>query len=228
MREVAIGAPEPGSDRTIALLVSQLFLTAWAEEFLEHPAPAARRRTPRPRRRTTPAAPAGPRWEVQVDAGVRLRDWASPALGERVGVVLSRRAGPARLLSTAGFERGAANRASGAAVWTMGQLGAGAGWLSARRGHVAFAAALTGAVVLTEIHGDAASAATAGSSVRGLLGEAAVAAGPRLVWDRLRVGADLQLGVTLPGATARVSGDRDVALSGAWAGVGLTLGWGIR
>ena len=58
--------------------------------------------------------------------------------------------------------------------------------------------------------------------------EAAVAAGPRLMWDRLRIGADLQLGVMFPGATARVSGDRDLALGGVWAGAGLTVGWGMR
>ncbi|MES1209937.1 MAG: hypothetical protein ABUS79_28710, partial [Pseudomonadota bacterium] len=227
VRDVGIGANEPGRDRTIALLVSQLFLTAWAEEFLEHPGPApAANAAPAPP--TRPPVPAGPRWELEADAGMRLRDWSAPALAERFGVAVSRGAGPVRLMATAGFERGAADRVSGAAVWMMGQLGAGAGWRSGRRGRVAFAAALTGAVVFTEIHGDPSSEAAAGSSVRGVLGEAALAAGPRLVWDRLRIGADLQIGVTFPGATARVSGDRDLALGGPWAGAALTVGWGAR
>ena len=208
--------------------MSQLFLTAWAEEFLEHPGPA----TPGPDAtlaiRSPPATPAQPRWEVEADAGVRVRDWSSPAAGERFGLAVSRGAGPVRLVATAGLERGSADRAVGTAVWTMAQLGAGLGWRSARRGRVAFAAALTGTAVLTQVHGDAASSATDSGSVRGVLGQAALAAGPRLLWDRLRIGADLQIGVTFPGATARVSGDRDLALGGTWAGAGLTVGWGMR
>jgi hypothetical protein len=227
-REVAVGAPEPGRDRTIALLVSQLFLTAWAEEFLEHPAPRAPAPDASPPARDARPPPTGPSWELEANGGVRLRDWSAPAVGENVGVTMFRRAGGARLLATAGLERGAAQRASGAAVWTMGQLGAGLGWRSARRGRLAFAAALIGTAVLTEVHGAPGSAATGGSAVRGVLGQATLAAGPRLIWDRLRVGADLQLGATFPGATARVAGDRALALGGVWAGASLTVGWGMR
>ncbi len=228
VRDVTLGGPEPGRDRTIALLVSQLFLTAWAEEFLERPAPAPPAADATLAIRPAAAIPPGPRWELEAGAGLRVRQWSSPALGEHLGVAVARNTGPVRLTATAGLERGSADRALGAAVWTMGQLGAGVSWQSTRRGRVAFAAALVGAAVLAEVHGDAASAATAGSTVRGVLGEAALAAGPRLVWDRLRVGADLQVGVTFPRATARVSGDRDLAVGGAWAGAGLTVGWGVR
>ncbi len=231
VRDVAIGPPEPGRDRTIALLVSQVFLTAWAEEFLEHPAPPPRppgAAPPAPPPPAPAAAPAGPTWELEAGAAVRVRDWSAPARGERLALALSRAAGPVRLLATVGFERGSADRTPGAAVWTMGELGAGLGWWSARRGRAAFAAALTGSAVYTQVHGEAAAAATDGGSVRGVLGQLALAAGPRLLWARLRLGADLQLGVAFPGATARVSGDRDVALAGVWAGAGLTVGWGLR
>jgi hypothetical protein len=228
VRDVTIGPPEPGRDRTIALLVSQVFLTAWAEEFLEHPTPPPPAPPAGPTPREPASSPAAPAWEVEATGGVRLRDQAALARGEWVAASVARAAGPVRLLATAGFERGAAGRASGTVAWTMGELGVGLGWRSARRGRLAFAAALTGTAALTEVHGDAASAETAGSSLRGVLGQVALAAGPRLVWTRLRVGADVQLGVTFPGATARVTGDRDLALGGAWAGAGVTIGWGLR
>jgi len=228
VRDVAIGPPEPGRDRTIALLVSQVFLTAWAEEFLEHPAPPPRAPAATPVGPPPPQVPAGPTWEVEAGAAVRGRDWAAPARGEGLGLALSRAAGPLRVLATAGFEHGAADRSAGTVLWTMGELGVGLGWWSARRGRVALAAALTGTAAYAQVHGEAGSAATDGGTVRGVLGQVALAAGPRLLWTRLRLGADLQIGVAFPGATARVSGDRDVAMAGVWAGAGLTVGWGLR
>lgn len=228
VREVAVGPPDPGRDRTIALLVSQMFLTSWAEEFLEHPGP----RAPAPAAAATqPAAgtsgsPAS--WELQVGGGARLRDWAAPALGEQISVRAGRQAGPVQLLAAVGFERGSADRAAGSAGWTIGELGAGMGWTSRRFGHLAFAVALLGSAAVGRVHGDPASAAYTGSAIRGVLGQAALAAGPRLEGDRWRAGLELELGATWPTATARVAGDRDVALGGPWAGGRLWIGWGRR
>lgn len=227
VREVEIGPPDPGRDRTIALLVSQLFLTSWAEEFLEHPVPRPAPAVSRPVAATAgPPPPAPASWDVQLAAGARLRDWVAPALAEHVSVAGGRRAGRLRLLVLAGFEHGAADRAAGSVVWNLGELGAGVGWSSGRRHRVAFSAALTSSAALVHVQGEAASPASAGSSVAGVVGQAALAAGPCLAGDRWQAGLQLEVGATWPGATARVSGDRDLSLGGPWAGAGLWIGWG--
>jgi hypothetical protein len=224
VRDVAIGPPEEGRDRTIALLVSQLFLTSWAEEFLEHPGPRPPAPPP-PAARAAPA-PLPPVWELQIEAGVRLRDWAAPAPAEQISAMASRRAGPLRLVALAGLERGSADRAAGSAVWTIGGLGAGVAWGWAGRGRLGAGGALLGSAGLARVHGDPATTASSGETVSGLLGQVVLVGGPRLVWSNWRVGLELEVGATFPGATAHVAGDRDVKLSGPWAGAGLSLAWG--
>lgn len=225
VRDVELGPPDPGRDRTIALLVSQLFLTSWAEEFLEHPVPHA---PPVGPVTVTPQRPV-PRpasWDVQLAAGTRLRDWDAPALAGTVSVTGRRRVGPVQVLALAAFEHGAADRAAGSAVWNLGELGAGLGWRSAEHHRVAVSAALTGSAALAQVRGDAASAAYAGSSVGGALGQVALTAGPCLVRPRWRAGLDLELGATWPRATARIAGDRALALGGPWTGARVWIGWG--
>ncbi len=226
VRDVAIGPPEEGRDRTIALLVSQLFLTSWAEEFLEHPGPRPAATVATVTRVAPSPAPLSPTWELQVAAGVRLRDWAAPALGEQLSASAGRRAGPLRVLAVVGLEHGSADRSAGTAAWTIGELGGGLGWSSGRRGRLGLGAALLASAALAQVHGDPGSTATAGGTVSGLLGQVSLTAGPRLIWAAWRAGLDLQVGATFPGATARVSGDRDLKLSGPWAGAGLSLAWG--
>lgn len=226
VREVELGPPDPGRDRTIALLVSQLFLTSWAEEFLEHPVPRAP--APWPAERAPAATPRPPRWEARAAAGTRLRDWAAPALGVEVAVTGLRRAGPVRLLVTGGFERGAADRVGGSAAWTLAELGGGLGRTWRPDARLQFATALTASAAWAQVQGQPASAAYAGGTVRGVVGQAAIAAGPQWVWTGARAGLDLELGATWPGATARISGDREVRLGGAWAGARLWVGWGSR
>ncbi len=229
MREVELAPPDPGRDRTIALLVSQLFLASWAEEFLEHPLPRPPPVGPAPGpAASAPPAAHRPAWEARLAAGARLRDWAAPAVAQDVSVAAVRRAGVGRFLLTAGFERGAAGRSAGSAIWTIGDVGVGLGRNWRPDARLQFQAALTGSAGLAQVHGAPASAATAGSSVRGVVGQAALSAGPEVVWDRGRGGLDVELGATWPGATARISGDRDVRLAGAWAGARLWIGWGQR
>jgi hypothetical protein len=223
-RDVVIGPPDPGRDRTIALLVSQLFLSARAQDLLERPAPAAAVVVAPP-----PVAPApSRRWELEVAAGARARDWSSPATGEWIAAGAGRRAGPVRLLATAEVERGSAQRSAGVAIWTIEALGAGVAWRSGVHGRLALDATFVASLALAQARGEPASASFAGNSVSGVLGQAALSAGPSLSWSHLRLGLRLQIGATFPGATAQVSGDRDLRLGGAWAGAGLSVGWGWR
>ena len=93
-REVTLGPPEPGRERTIALLASQLLLTSWAESFLARTAPAPtapKDATPSPSRSavTSEASSDEPRppatsWEVALAAGLRLREWESPVYDPRI------------------------------------------------------------------------------------------------------------------------------------------------
>jgi hypothetical protein len=240
-REVVLGPPEPGRDRTIALLVSQLFLTSWAEGLLERPNPATTTATatavPQPAASPTivsgggeaPASAA--RFELRLESGVRLRDWSNPALGEQVSLGAAfRLKGRLRALAALDFEHGSTDRATGVVSWSIGAAGLGSGWCSHRHGAVAFDSSALISLGFVDVSGEAGSAAIAGSTLTGVVGEAALGAGPVFYWGAARVGLELQLGATFPTATARVSGERDVALGGLWAGAGLSIGagWAAR
>jgi hypothetical protein len=212
-RELTLGPPEPGRDRTIALLVSQLLLSSWAEGFLERPAPVPAPGLP------TPA----PRWELAFDAGARVRDWAAPAFAARIALRPARRVGRLRLLGELAFERGTAERAAGDVTWSMGAAGLGIGAGTRGRGRLAFGAAVVVSLAYADAHGDAASPAFTAASTHGFLGEAALGAGPELALRAFRLGLEVQAGATFPAATAEVSGDRSLALGGFWLGAGLTV-----
>jgi hypothetical protein len=230
-REVTVGPDDPGRDRTIALLASQLFLTSWAEGFLERQPPAASP-PPAPPPGRAPAAVAaavddrgvapGPRaWELLASGGLRLRDLTSPSFGERVAIRPAMRIGGARALAELAYERGTAERTAGSVGWSIASAGAGVGWRTRPRARVALDATAVASIALVEANGRGAAAGLAGRSARGWVGDAALAAGPVASFGALRVGLTVEAGWLLPAATARVAGDRDVALGGPWAGASL-------
>jgi hypothetical protein len=224
-REVVLNPLEPGRDRTIALLVSQLFLTSWAEGLLERPAapPPAAPPSPATVVARPPPPPAGPRWELGAEAGVRFRDWSAPARGERISVETARRRGAARAFVDLTFEHGSVARTAGDVTWSIGAAGLGVGWRSSRRGPLALDATALAALAYAEADGAAGSAAFTGSSSGGVIGQTALGGGPVLYAGPLRLGLALELGVTFPAATAKVAGDRDVTLGGLWGGAALTI-----
>jgi hypothetical protein len=233
-REVILGPPEAGRDRTIALLVSQLFLTSWAEGLLERPQAAATTSTALPP--ITPAPPfivsggeprpPAPRFELRVQSGVRLRDWSSPLLAGQVSLGATFPLGRARALAELDFEHGSTERTAGEVSWSIAAAGLGAGWRSRRHGVVALDGSALLALGFADVRGAAGSAAIAGSTVTGVVGQAALGAGPVFFWGGARLALRVELGATFPTATARVSGERDVALGGLWAGAGLSVGGG--
>lgn len=235
-REVVLGPPEAGRDRTIALLVSQLFLTSWAEGLLERPKPATTTTTPTavPQAAPSPTVvvrggeppPPAARFELRLESGLRLRDWSSPALGEQVSLGAAFPLGRLRALAALDFEHGSTDRAAGVVSWSIGAAGVGTGWRSRRHGAVALDSAALVSLGFADVRGAAGSAAIAGSTLTGVVGEAALGAGPVFFWGAARLALELELGATFPTATARVSGERDVALGGLWAGAGLSVGAG--
>ena len=243
-REVVLGPPEAGRDRTIALLVSQLFLTSWAEGLLERPKPGTTTATgtlTAPVTATTlPPAPPSPvvvvsagqpgpstsGFELRVETGVRVRDWASPAPGGQVSLGMAFPLGRLRALAELDFEHGSTDRAAGVVSWSIGAAGLGAGWRSRRHGVAALDSSAVVSLGFADVRGAAGSAAIAGSTVTGVVGQAALGAGPVFFWGSARLALQLELGATFPTATARVDGERDVALGGLWAGAGLSIGAG--
>ncbi len=227
-REVALGPPEPGRERTIALLASQLFVTSWAESFLqapEPPAPVAPESPPRaPGGEADHDAAATRDWEVAGGAGLRVRDWSAPALAERAVLGPSLGVGHARLALVLGYERGSVPRAGGSVAWSMMSAGIGGGWRSGRLGPVAVEALATGSVVAVEARGEQARSGFVTSSTHSAVGEVSIAGGPVAFAGPLRVALDAELGATFPAATARDSADRAVVLGGLWAGLTLVVG----
>jgi hypothetical protein len=233
-REVVLGPPEADRDRTIALLVSQLFLTSWAEGLLERPKPATATTPTTAPQAASPTVvlvggappPSSARLELHLEAGVRLRDWSSPALGEQVSLGVAFPVGRLRALAALDFEHGSTDRAAGVVSWSIGAAGLGTGWRSRRHGAVALDSAALVSLGFVDVRGEAGSAAIAGSTVTGVVGEASLGAGPVIFWGSARLALDLELGATFPTATAQVSGGPEVALGGLWAGAGLSVGAG--
>jgi hypothetical protein len=233
-REIELGPPAPGRERTIALLASQLFVTSWAESFLERPREIA----PPPSEPPSAAPGTVPReddggsvrpsrdWEVVVGAGARLRDWSAPQFDERVALRVSLGVGRARLLVAVAYERGEAQRAAGTIGWSMMSAGVGAGWRSRRRGPFAFEGFAMGSVAGVDARGEDPRAGFAASSAQGVLGEASIGFGPVASFGSVRLALESQIGVTFPAATARDAVDADVALGGLWAGLTLVGGLG--
>ncbi len=240
-REVVLGPPEPGRDRTIALLVSQLFLTSWAEGLLERPSTTtptapptavAQAAPPPPPSSGAASSPLPPRasscaWNPACACATgRARHGENRSLS----ALPFRLKGRLRALAALDFEHGLTDRVAGVVTWSIGAAGLGSGWRSRRHGVVAFDSSALVSLGFVEVSGEAGSAAIAGSTLTGVVGEAALGAGPLFYWGAARLGLGLQLGATFPTATARVSGERAVALGGLWAGAGLSVGagWGER
>ena len=232
-REIALGPPDPGRERTIALLASQLLITSWAESFVEHPetppaAPPTRTEAPGPSREESdrPHDPTSHDWEILGGVGLRLRDWSSPAVGERVVIQPSLGVGRVRVMLALAYERGTTQRTAGSVAWSMMSAGAGVGWRSRRSGALAVEAFALGSIVAVDARGDPVRPGFVGGSAQGVLGEVSAAVGPVVFLGPLRAALESQLGVTLPKATARDASDREVALGGLWAGVTLVVGAG--
>jgi hypothetical protein len=215
-REVILGPPEAGRDRTIALQAAATTSTALPPIT---PAPPFIVSGGEPR-------PPAPRFELRVQSGVRLRDWSSPLLAGQVSLGATFPLGRARALAELDFEHGSTERTAGEVSWSIAAAGLGAGWRSRRHGVVALDGSALLALGFADVRGAAGSAAIAGSTVTGVVGQAALGAGPVFFWGGARLALRVELGATFPTATARVSGERDVALGGLWAGAGLSVGGG--
>ncbi len=224
-------------DRTVALLVSQLFLTSWSELLLrpdpETPLPAPAR--PAPTRAPIlqaaeglarkAIAPPSWSWYVAIVGGPRVRDFASPVISGRAAmrpsVLLDRHWSLALEL---GYERGAATRASGSVGYSLASAALGAGFSTTPMGPLAFDFGARAGAAYVDLHGDAALGNVVGTSASGTAFELALGLGPTLLFGPTRVGLELAGGATAPRVVAHVARDTDVALGGLWAGANLVVG----
>jgi hypothetical protein len=216
-------------DRTVALLVSQLFLTSWSELLLARDAA-----TPLPLPAPPPAvehaaaaiarsslAPPSVRWGIALLAGARVRELPSPLLSVAGNLRPSLLLGRSFLLFfDVGYERGSAARTAGSVEFSLASATLGGGW---RRsfGLLGLQANLRAGAAFVDMHGNASGSAL-GASASGAVMEAALELGPTVSLGRARVGLLATVGATVPPAVAHVVGDRDVNLAGAWLGAGLS------
>jgi len=235
--ELPEGAKE--RERTVAILVSQLFVTSWSELLLRPP------RDPPPSLPPPPAAPPEivraaraeardaiePAWarpSFAIGAGPRARSLASPILGARLfarpSIVVFEHA---RLWIDLGYERGSVDRISGAVGYSLVSASLGAAWRSSRLGPLRLEVGATAGAAYVDLRGDP-NPAAAGSNASGTVGEFAIVVGPHFSIGPIALGVELSGGFTLPRVVGHVERDSDVTLGGAFAGVALVLGTDTR
>jgi hypothetical protein len=227
-RTVAMQWRSADRDRTVALLVSQLFLTSWSELLLARDAALEPPRPPAsPAVQRAAAAmvrssmePPATRWAVSLLVGSRVRELPAPLVSGdallRPSLSFGRHA---FVFLDLGYERGDATRAPGAVVFSLASASVGAGWRHVF-GTLGLEADLRGGVAYVDLQGNPIGSAS-GVAASGAVGEGAIELGPTLFLGHARLGLLASAGATIAPAVAHVAGDRDVNLSGAWFGANL-------
>jgi hypothetical protein len=234
-REINLKRARADRDRTMALIVSQLFLTSWSEILIE-----ARREAPLVVPTRTPeaavvreaesaareatAVPIRP--SVTILAGPRVHAFDAPILSAYVGVRPTLRVGRhGSVFLDFGYERGSTSRPLGTIAYTLASASLGAGLRSSHYGAVAFEGAAMMGAGYVDFSGDP-TAQAIGSSATGAVAQAAVVGGPTLSLGAAHVGLELAFGVAFPRAVAHATAGKDVTLSGPWTGVGIVVSLG--
>ncbi|MBL8716616.1 MAG: hypothetical protein JNL79_11505 [Myxococcales bacterium] len=234
-RTLPMPTESKGRERTMALAISQLFLTSWLELLSPAPKEVPAPVTQAPPELTSAAHDAARtvvtarRTEVDLGAaiGLRRRDFGA-AFSTFAPSVRATFALPSalRFVFDAGLESGTAVRSTGsvAAVSTALLLGVGAR-------HVVGVLALDATVFVggrwTRLDGRIDDPAFEARGASGGSLEALVAVGPTLRLGPVRIGAEVLAGRTFSTLRANVVADREVSFGGFFAGAGLFLGAGI-
>ena len=227
-----------GLERSIALAVSQLFLTSWLELLM----PADRRgpmpdlpppevaRAERAARRAVPsvAAPREPRdrglaGRSSLHAGVHARDlaepYAAPRLAARAGVEIE----PWSLFVHAGFERGSASRTRGTVTTSIADFGVGAGFRAPLEGILSLETRVLVTALYVRLTGESASSTVRAGRSDSAAAQAALEVGPVLSFLLFRVGLSLVAGVTLFAPEGAVSQEATVRPGGPYLGAQIDL-----
>jgi hypothetical protein len=232
-RDVVLGRARD-RERTLALLVSQLFLTSWAELLLAppkvdtpvHAAPPPAAAVSAAQDLTKQALPSqSPRWRALLAFGPRVRDLhSSPTVTQHValdvGLALSPRA---RALVQVGYERGSADRVSGTVDLGLASASVGASLALVERGRFVLETGATAGATYIDVRGNASAPAVA-SAASGVAAQGALHIMPAVHLGPVLAGLAFEAGLTAPRVDAHVARDADVSLGGAWGGASLIVG----
>ncbi len=237
-RDVDLGTIDIAQDRVVAILVSQLFLSSWAELLLgprqaripELPpvassvTPAVRRLAERRTRDALAPAFARPAWEVELLAGPRVRDLELPILTGQLGVRVGAVLGPVSLFVGVAGERGAASRSTGNVQVSLLEASVGVRLRVIRQGRFDLGIEASGGPTWMDLSGSSPAPGILASSTSGVVAEGALGVEPGVRIGAFRVALLLQVGANPSRARANVAGDADVSLAGPWFGANLSLG----
>ena len=227
--------PPAARARVVAVLVSQLFLTSWAELLLQRPqAPSllpppphtdaavklASKSLELPKSRGNLRAGAG--------AGIDLRAFAAPIALAAVRVFAAIGVKRAQATVAIGLERGNASRDAGQITASIADvaLSLSVGIVRARSGRFGLDAGVRGGASAVDVHAVSASPAMSGASAGGVVGHAGIEVVPHVVLGELDLGLAVSAGYAFPKATARVAGEEPLALAGFFSGASLIVSYG--
>ena len=229
--ERAIPRPRAeGLERSIALAISQLFLTSWLELLL----PAERRgpmpalpaapaeRAERAARDAVPTTPPPVERELAghlgVHGGARVRDlgepYASPFVAARAGIELD----PWSLFVHAGFERGSSSRSRGTVTTSIGDFGVGAGFRASLTERLSLETRVVVSALYVRLTGESTSPMVRAGRSDSAAAQVALELGPSLSLPPLRGGLSIVAGVTLFAPEGVVSQEAPVRPGGIYLG----------
>ncbi|AKV03807.1 hypothetical protein AKJ09_10470 [Labilithrix luteola] len=240
-REVDLSAARTDRERTLALVVSQLFLTSWSELLLPPPEPVVAQAMGAHvdtsagdgAKESARTALAVPSFAIGLDVvgGPRVRALSDSALVGGSGAIrptlVFAFAKRLRWFVEVGFEGGGTQRASGDVNYTLPSASAGLAYRLPLSSAIALEVGAFGGAGVLDITGSARGGGI-GQSASGVVAEVGGRIGPIVRVLGARVGLELAAGAMLPRAVGRVESGEDVVLSGAWLGANLVVGFGAE
>lgn len=241
-REVDLSAARTDRERTLALVVSQLFLTSWSELLLPAPEPVVARAIGVPvvdspardvAKESARTALAVPSFAIGLDVvgGPRIRALSDSALVGGRGAIRPTAvfafAKRLRWFVEVGFEGGGTRRTSGDVSYTLPTASAGLAYRFPLSSAIDLEAGAFGGAGVLDISGSARGTGI-GQSTSGVVAELGGRVGPIVRVLGARIGLDLAAGAMLPRAVGRVESGEDVVLSGGWLGADLVVGFGAE
>ncbi len=221
---------EKGRERTIALAISQLFLTSWMELVIPEPpepvgppkdAPGAKAAKTVAKRAVAKASPT-----ADVLLIVAARDRRGSALFGALRTSFEIASG-FRLFAQVGWETNRVERMRGNVDATLASIGTGVGYRSPALGPLVLDAHLGAALSWVRLDGRPVRDATNGGSGSGITTDGFVSFGPTALLGPFRLGLEGQAGYLLPRVVGEVQGEEPVRIDGAWFGGAVVVGLGF-
>jgi len=236
-REIELRQEKGQKDRVVALVVSQLFLTSWAELLLPRPPQIPPPRAPPPpevvrrvetatRSALVPAAAWD--WDVAVLGGARVRSWEAPLFSGWLGVRPAIEVGRLRFFVELAYEEGSRSGPSGTVSVSLATPSLGVGWRAVKRDIFVLDLDLSGGASWVQARGSGASSSFDGGAGSGSVGDVELGVAPGARLGPVEIRLDLSAGYSFPRAVVHAVSENDVTLSGPWGSAGLAVGLAER